>query len=264
MKTVFKRISAAVLALAVTASAVVFDVPGKLASKAEAAGQNCDRTHTGMTEWTRTDTLPTSGKYYLKDNVNLIKETNLNGDLELCLNGKTITQKTPKKRIFAVGSNTLTLYDCGSGKITGANSGDVWTESNPIYVNGGTFNMYGGSITDNKSEGYGGGVRIESGGTFNMYGGSITGNKAKQGGGVSVSDSTFNMHGGSITNNVMTGSQGGGVYVSNGSFYMDGGTISNNEAYDGDNQGCGRGGGVYLTASYSTKCQFNCVKVTIS
>ncbi len=240
----------------------LFDISMKAGSAA--AAQNCTGNHSGMTAWTRTDALPQSGKYYLKDNVNLTKETNLNGDLELCLNGKTITQGTPKKRIFAVGSNTLTLYDCGSGKITGANSGDVWTESNPIYVNGGTFNMYGGSITDNKSEGYGGGVRIESGGTFNMYGGSITGNKAKQGGGVSVSDSTFNMHGGSITNNVMTGSQGGGVYVSNGSFYMDGGTISNNEAYDGNNQGCGRGGGVYLTASYSTKCEFNFVNGTIS
>ena len=56
-----------------------------------------------------------------------------------------------------------------------------------IY-NGGTFNMYGGSVKDNpinpnneNTASFGGGVYNSS--TFNMYGGSISGNHAQNGGG---------------------------------------------------------------------------------
>lgn len=58
-----------------------------------------------------------------------------------------------------------------------------------------TFNMYGGSITGNTADYYGGGV-VVYGGTFNMFDGTISGNK--------VTNATMKEHG------------GGGVWVHTG------------------------------------------------
>jgi uncharacterized repeat protein (TIGR02543 family) len=57
-----------------------------------------------------------------------------------------------------------------------------------VYVNGGTFTMYGGEVSGNTNSSYGGGVHVASGGTLTMYGGEISGNTstANYGGGVYV------------------------------------------------------------------------------
>ena len=109
--------------------------------------------------------------------------------------------------IIVMDGSTLNLYDSGQGgsggeNLTGSISGktglsfkdDDGTEY--VYAGGigvfGTFNMYGGSITDNTAGkdgqiGYGGGVYVFGGATFNMYGGTISGNTATtHGGGVAV------------------------------------------------------------------------------
>ncbi|MDR2516029.1 MAG: hypothetical protein LBC88_01460, partial [Spirochaetaceae bacterium] len=68
-----------------------------------------------------------------------------------------------------------------------------------VTVNGGTFTMKGGAISDNSAGNAG--VRVHGSGTFTMKGGVIHGNgaTAKEGGGVVVvGDGLFEMHGGRI------------------------------------------------------------------
>ena len=211
-------------------------------------------THNNSTAWTAADSLPgTAGSYYLTQSVSS-DWTVPTGEVNLCLNGQTISGK------ITVGSGaTLTLTDCtGTGKLQGSRSGSG------VSINGGTFNLYGGTIT-----GFVNGVEIGShndiktGSSFTMYGGAITGNKADSsgGGGVFLIGTTnsvvtapsFTMHGGTISNNTAGASDGGGggVYVGvKCSFTMDGGTITGNTATKGN------GGGIYI--------HFNAGRVSIS
>ena len=201
-------------------------------------------THSTNTEWTATDSLPDSvGSYYLTQSVSG-DWTVPTGEVNLCLNGQTINGK------ITVGSGaTLTLTDCtGTGKLQGSRSGSG------VSINGGTFNLYGGTIT-----GFVNGVEIGShndiktGSSFTMYGGTITSNEAgsSAGGGVflisttnsNVTAPSFTMHGGTISNNTAGASDGGGggVYVGEKcSFTMDGGIITGNTAT------AGNGGGIYI------------------
>ena len=129
-------------------------------------GHNHD---TAGTEWETADSLPNSaGSYYLTQSVSgdwTVPE----GEVNLCLNGQTIYGK------ITVGSGAkLTLTDCtGTGKLQGSRSGSG------VSINGGTFNLYGGTIT-----GFVNGVEIGShndiktGSSFTMYGGAITSNEA--------------------------------------------------------------------------------------
>ena len=184
--------------------------------------------------WTATDSLPTSdGNYYLTQSVTA-DWTVPKGEVNLCLNGQTISGS------ITVGSGaTLTLTDCSSdnsGKIQGG-----------VTVNGGTLELYSGTITGGVQVGIKGGT-YQTGSSFTMYGGAITGNEDY--GGVFLVGTTkhiappnFTMHGGTISNNTAGASDGGGggVYVGEKcSFTMDGGTITGNTATKGN------GGGIYI------------------
>ena len=201
-------------------------------------------THSTGTTWKAADSLPgTAGSYYLTRSVSG-DWTVPTGEVNLCLNGQTINGK------ITVGSGaTLTLTDCtGTGKLQGSGSGSG------VSINGGTFNLYEGTIT-----GFVNGVEIGShndiktGSSFTMYGGTITDNKAgsASGGGVflisttnsNVTAPSFTMHGGTISGNTAGASDGGGggIYVGEKcSFTMDGGTITGNTATNGN------GGGIYI------------------
>ena len=133
-------------------------------------------------------------------------------------------------------------------------SGKNAASASGVLIGGGTFNMYGGKITENKlteDGGLGGGVFVANQGSFHMSGGEISGNHAKEGGGVFVGGSygyhgfsdcsggTFTMSGGKITGNSGTG---GGVYVSNkGTF-----TVSGNVNITGNKAGDKTSNNVYL------------------
>jgi hypothetical protein len=134
-------------------------------------------------------------------------------------------------------------------------------------VNSGTFEMYGGKISNNNANaGSGGALYNSEYGTFSMFGGEISSNigfgvinrgtynwgwrygmfslsggviSNNNGGGVQNS-AIFNMSGGEISNNVGEGEnvmQSGGGVSNSGIFSMSGGVISNNQAT--------HGGGVY-------------------
>ena len=206
-----------------------------------------DCTTHGKETWTAVSALSEikgTGKYYLTQDVTLDK-TWQPANIFLCLNGHKITG-ADGKAVIDLAITTFTLTDCkGTGKITHASGGT----GSGVYISGGTFEMYGGSITGNTatdSKGRGGGVYVTSGGgAFKMFGGSITGNKATDGGGVYMigSNSKFTMKGGSITGNTADGN-GGGVYVNGGTFEMSG-----SAGITGNNVGTGKdGGGVYVNA----------------
>ncbi len=208
-------------------------------------------TYLGFQPWTETDKLPDKeGIYYLTKNVTISRTWSPTGKVKLCLNGKTISGS------ITVGTGaTLTLTNCtNKGRIQGNNSTGV-------TVNGGTFNMYSGTITGGVQVGKKG-ADYKTGSSFTMYGGAITGNEvsSSSGGGVFLVGTTnhidppsFTMHGGTISNNTAGASDGGGggVYVGEKcSFTMDGGTITGNTAT------AGNGGGIYI--------HFNAGNVSIS
>ena len=198
-------------------------------------------THNNSTAWTAADSLPNSaGSYYLTQSVSE-NWTVPAGEVNLCLNGQTINGK------ITIGSGaTLTLTNCtGNGKVQGE-----------VTVNGGTFELYGGTITGGVQVGKKG-ADYQTGSSFTMYGGAITGNEDY--GGVFLVGTTnhidppsFTMHGGTISDNTAGASDGGGgVYVGEKcSFTMDGGTITGNTAT------AGNGGGIYI--------HFNAGNVSIS
>ena len=204
------------------------------------------------------------GNYYLRTDVENYREFSevkidhtivIKGDVTICLNGQTIESSAKDMPVFEVVSGgKLTLTDCkgNAGKVKHTSDGTGCG----VYVNGGTFNLYGGKITGNTAAkgSEGGGVRVCDG-EFNMYGGSITGNNAKvsgnegKGGGVRVGNydgkkGTFNLYGGEITYN--EAGYGGGVYVYDGTFTMTGGAkIANNTSTS-------FGGGVCVDSSLSS------------
>lgn len=178
-------------------------------------------------KWEESDSLPTSGNYYLTKNVTLSTGQPITGDVTLCLNGYKIEAASG-----VTVNGTLTITDCvGSGSIVGVDK--QLTDVN--IQNKGTLNLYGGTIKDFAKG-------VENSGTFNMYGGKLTKNSQ----GVS-NTGTFNMHGGNITGN--SGTCNGAGVSNDGSFTMSGGDITYNTASKDSNNN-GYGGGVCNSKSF--------------
>ena len=219
-------------------------------------GNHKGATEKTFAEWTSTDSLPTSGAYYLTQNVTISGNVTLTGDVTLCLNGHTVTVSG----IDIKDGGTMTLTDCADQQGTiqgseGAVTGVLILGSKDSST--ASFVMYGGKITGFKNA-----VIAKDYSGFTMYGGSITGNSTNSAAAVSglttgttMSDnkSTITMYGGDISNN--TGEAGGGVYVGqNCTFTLAGGKISGNTASGHKNQNptisgqhaMDGGGGVYL------------------
>lgn len=180
-------------------------------------------------KWEESDSLPTSGNYYLTTNVKLGAGQNITGNVTLCLNGYKIEAASG-----VTVNGTLTITDCvGSGSIVGVNKKKIGV--NIQNNNGaGTLNLYSGTIKNFENG-------VVNNGTFNMYGGKLTQNSQ----GVS-NTGTFNMHGGTITKN--SGSPNGAGVSNSGSFTMSGGDITNNTTSQGTR--IGYGGGVYNSGSF--------------
>ena len=225
-------------------------------------GKMCSHTdnkHTNI-EWkpvSDLDAITGAGNYYLTQDVTSSTTWTCSHDVNLCLNGHSITMTGNDNAINVAQNATFTLCDCngsnaGNGKIiiskerSGVKieyngtffmySGSISGRGTGVDVSKGSskFNMYGGAIEGNTWNG------VNNSGTFNMYGGVIKGNDHR---GV-YNIRKFNMYGGSITGNTVTSSanqkgDGGGVYVYGGSFTMSGGSITGNKSDS-------FGGGVYV------------------
>ena len=209
-------------------------------------GKTCGHTgneHTNI-EWkpvSGLDEITEAGNYYLTKDVTSSTTWTCSSNVNLCLNGHSITRNGDGNAINVTQNATFTLCDCngsnaGNGKIIiSKERSGVKIESN------GTFFMYSGSIS-----GKGTGVTVSSYSKFNMYGGAIEGNtwhgvnnsgtfnmydgviKGNNRCGVYNTTNTFNMYGGSIIDNK---AELGGVYVENGTVNVSGDvTITGNTA----------------------------------
>lgn len=136
--------------------------------------------HNGISfsKWAATDALPTSGNYYLNDDVAFgwsNSDVTLTGNLNLCLNGKTADIFYLK--IIVPSGKTLTIYDnVGGGKITGVVASEVgaFEDDNKALIvvkSGGTLVLKEGAIENNYDpDGDGSSYAIYSNGTLNMAG----------------------------------------------------------------------------------------------
>ena len=210
---------------------------------------------------------------------------NNGNSLTIDLNGHTLTAAA-NSQAFRIQGGALTIEDSigtgviqGSGTVTG-NGGAIWmsssdsnnaltltggtirgftaTDGGGVYVDGGSFEMSGGTISACNATNAGGGIYVSSG-SFKMSGGSIEDCTAHEGAGVKVYASngktaSFSMTGGEIQNCntdgvsiyaigsgtsefTMTGGTiedngGYGVWVDNGSAVMSGGSVKGSERYD--------------------------------
>ena len=201
------------------------------------------------TKWTDATSLPTdAGNYYLENDVQMSGTVTISANVNLCLNGKTITA-ADGKRIFTVGKGaTVTLTDCCD--TCGVLTGGSYTYGSAISVSrGGVFNMYNGKITGNTASEEGA-VYVQSGNDsaagaiFNLYGGEISGNTGKKGGAITLSgkDAQVNIYDAIIKNNQAT-KDGGAIYVYDGGILrLAGGQITDNIAQLS-------AGGVYVSAN---------------
>ena len=232
-----------------------------------------DHTTHGNITWNGVSSLSDitqDGSYYLTKPVTLKATWTCDYNVNLCLNGNSITCDASDSDTIVINSGkTFTLTDCQktAGKIThgesktgrgicnnsgtfqmyeGTISGNTGMYGGGIYNNRGNFQMYEGTISGNTGL-YGGGI-YNSSGTFQMYKGTISGNTGSMyGGGICNNRGNFQMYEGTIFGN--TGIYGGGVNSIGGTFNMYGGTITGNIGSTAANcYNCG-GGGVYNNGS---------------
>ena len=219
--------------------------------------------HTAHSDVTYTAWNGTSGISYTNNTayVYLTGNATLNSDLivdgrtlYLCLNGKTLSSNGEKK-IKVRNNARLVLCDCqGGGTFKGATK-NVWGGA-CIYLYTSTLDMFGGKLTGGKvtKGGGGGAIAMEDHQCiFNMYGGEISGNNGNNYGGAifrkfdankpNVTGGTFNMYGGTIKDN--TAKNGGAFFsTTGGTINMTGGTIAGNTATQ-NNKDAG-GGAIYM------------------
>lgn len=206
----------------------------------------------GWLPWSDTTKLPSAaGNYYLENDINLAADVGLSADVNICLNGKTVTAKSGKRVASINNGYTLCITDCCEtcGTITGASNsyGGAFN-----VLRGGTMKIYNGKFTGNNGTTEGGEVYIQSpndsvkGGKLYMYGGEISGNTSLRGGAVclagassSLEQNLFAMYGGKINGNSAT--YGGAIYsYANAQVEIYGGQITENTAKT-------QAGAMYLT-----------------
>ena len=221
----------------------------------------CDHTsHSDVTyqPWSGTSSITYTNNtayVYLTENATLSGHLTVDGKtLYLCLNGKTLASNGTAK-IQVKNGGRLVLCDCqGGGTFKGATQ-SVWGGA-CIYLYTSTLDMFGGKLTGGKVTGKGGGGAIaldDQQCIFNMYGGEISGNNGNNYGGAifrrfnanmpNTTGGNFNMYGGVIKNN--TAKNGGAFFsTTGGTINMTGGTISGNKATQNSNDA--GGGAIYM------------------
>ena len=122
--------------------------------------------------WNGTTQMDTAGYYYLDENVTLTSTIEVTADVHLCLNGKTLAS-TADYAVEVTEDHALTICDCGEGGSiertheSGINGGAVLVR--------GDFTLYGGSLENHGSKGYGIFVTVPGGGSHvTIAGGSVS------------------------------------------------------------------------------------------
>ncbi len=261
MKQHTNKLSNRIMALCLTLCMLIGLISGFPSIEVTAAGET--HTHDDVTfePWTATDSLPTSGSYYLTADVTLssaIKPSFGAGTINLCLNGYNIYVSGDNTTVYIVelGVTALNIYDCSSVTHKFNTSSDAWV----LDETNGTETLTGGMIY--------GGVSIGAG-EVNVHGGIFyTGNNAAIKMSSSLISGKISLHNGAIvgcngvcgasivglytmsiyiTMNIydgfrICGNSGSGVYVGPyGVLNMYGGSIDNNTG--------STGGGIQMTSN---------------
>lgn len=136
--------------------------------------------HDGITfsKWSSTSSMPTSGNYYLNDDVAfdiMSSDVTLTDNLNLCLNGHTADLYGSK--IIVPDGKTLTIYDnVGGGKITGfvasqVGAADIYAKALIAVYSGGALVLKEGTIENTYiPDGDGSSYAIYSNGTIRVSG----------------------------------------------------------------------------------------------
>lgn len=117
-------------------------------------------------------TLP-AGNYYLFADITLDGSIEISGDVNICLNGHTISTKLYNS-VFDINSHKLAVCDCStghSGKIEIIDNHSKTKSSFVVGLNAAQLCLYGGTI-----QGGDYGVYTNSDSSVKLFGGSITGN----------------------------------------------------------------------------------------
>ena len=117
-------------------------------------------------------TLP-EGNYYLFADITLDGSIAISGNVNICLNGHTISTKL-YNRVFDISSYKLAVCDCStghSGKIEIIDNHSKTKSSIVVGLNAAQLCLYGGTI-----QGGDYGVYSSNGSSVKLFGGSITGN----------------------------------------------------------------------------------------
>ena len=221
------------------------------------AGDHTSHSDVAYQPWNGTDGISYTNNtayVYLTGNATIGGHLTVDGKtLYLCLNGKTLSSNGTAK-IQVKNGGRLVLCDCqGGGTVKGATSG--WGGM-CVYLYNSRLDMFGGKLTGGKVTGKGGGGAIaldDQQCIFNMYGGEISGNNGNNYGGAifrkfnanmpNTTGGTFNMYGGTIKDN--TAKNGGAFFsTTGGTINMTGGTISGNKATQSNNDA--GGGAIYM------------------
>ena len=225
------------------------------------AGDHASHSDVTYTAWDGTSSITYTNNtayVYLTENATLNGHLTVDGKtLYLCLNGKTLASNGTAK-IQVKNGGRLVLCDCqGGGTFKGATQ-SVWGGA-CIYLYTSTLDMFGGKLTGGKVTSGGGGGAIaldDQQCIFNMYGGEISGNNGNNYGGAvfrkfnnnipNTTGGAFNMYGGTIKDN--TAKNGGAFFsTTGGTINMTGGTISGNKATQSSNDA--GGGAIYMRGS---------------
>ncbi|MBQ7707347.1 MAG: hypothetical protein IJT72_06170, partial [Lachnospiraceae bacterium] len=239
-----KRIGKGLLSFVLTLALVVGTLSGIVPGTSMVAKADGTHTHDGITftEWTSTNSLPTTaGNYYLANDVTISSTWSVpSGTTNLCLNGHGITM-TGSARVITIGSGkTLNLYDCDTSTThhytisdpapNGAGLAVVNSSGDKAFTGG---YITGGVTNSGYNNGSGACVRCDSG-NFNMYGGTIIGNQenagGSSGGGIASFGGCIRIYGGSVIGNYAVSAAG--LYFNGGQHYIYGGEFKFNKAGD--------------------------------
>lgn len=115
-------------------------------------------------------TLP-AGNYYLAADITLEGSISISGNVNICLDGHTISTNKYCHGVFYFTDYKLTVCDCkNTGKISVINTQEGQSAAVNINNSSASFELYGGTIS-------GGSTGVFTNGPVSLYGGTIEGNK---------------------------------------------------------------------------------------
>ena len=172
---------------------------------------NTNHGHSAITAWNELKqanfdadgklTLEDGKSYYLGEDISVEDAITINGTVNLCLNGNTLSSTFTV--IEVTGDATLNICDCqgGGGKITNTSQSNSLIKVDPDYNGTATLNLYGGKVSGSvKNGGF-----VYDDGVIMLYN-----NKRND----SATAAVFNMYGGEVHNNYNKDSGGSAVYAS--------------------------------------------------